>query len=89
MGPYDQRHVTLDPGLTALALRGLHERDGHYPFLDRFRRRRRSRGRLGRTQATPGGAPRRAGSPETASLWYTLFGRRRVAATGHSSSAAA
>jgi len=32
----------LDPGLTALALRGLNERDGHYPFIERFRRRRRS-----------------------------------------------
>jgi len=32
----------LDPGLTALALRGLNERDGHYPFIERFRPRRRS-----------------------------------------------
>jgi|RhiMetdeSRZDD1v2_1073273.scaffolds.fasta_scaffold1180784_2 hypothetical protein len=41
MGPYDHRRVTLDPGLTALALRALAERDGHYPFLQRFRRRAR------------------------------------------------
>ena len=41
MGPYDSRGLILDPGLTTLALRGLHERDGHYPF-DRFRPRRRS-----------------------------------------------
>ena len=40
MSAYDSRAVTLDAGLTALALRGLHERDGHYPFLDWFRRRR-------------------------------------------------
>lgn len=40
MGPYDNRQITLDPGLTALALRGLAERDGHYPFLDRVTRRR-------------------------------------------------
>ena len=39
MQTYDNRPITLDPGLTALALRGLHERDGHYPFLDRFVRR--------------------------------------------------
>ncbi len=52
MGSYDSRHVTLDPGLTAIALRGLHEREGHYPFLNRFathrwlpRRRGARRGR--------------------------------------------
>jgi len=45
MGPYDHRRVTLDPGLTALALRGLAEREGHYPFLDRFGRRRARRGK--------------------------------------------
>ena len=43
MNPYDSRRIVLDPGLTALALRGLHERDGHYPFIDRFKARRRSR----------------------------------------------
>jgi hypothetical protein len=42
MSPYDSRGLMLDPGLTALALRGLHERDGHYPFIDRFRPHRRS-----------------------------------------------
>ena len=40
MSPYDSRGLMLDPGLTALALRGLHEREGHYPFIDRFRSRR-------------------------------------------------
>jgi hypothetical protein len=35
MDSYDSRRITLDPGLTALALRGLHSRDGHYPFLER------------------------------------------------------
>ncbi len=41
MGAYDSRPVTLDPGLTALALRGLREHDSQYPFLDPFKRRRR------------------------------------------------
>jgi hypothetical protein len=45
MSPYENRGLTLDPGLTALALRGLNERDGHYPFIDRFRSRRGSRTR--------------------------------------------
>jgi hypothetical protein len=36
MKGYADPRLTLDPGLTALALRGLRERDGHYPFLDRF-----------------------------------------------------
>ena len=40
MGAYDSRHITLDPGLTALALRGLRRRDGHYPFIERHARRR-------------------------------------------------
>jgi hypothetical protein len=40
---YDNRRITLDPGLTALALRGLHRRDGHYPFIERHTRRRRPR----------------------------------------------
>jgi hypothetical protein len=34
MRTYDSQRITLDPGLTALALRGLREREGHYPFLD-------------------------------------------------------
>ena len=42
MSPYDSRGLMLDPGLTALALRGLREPEGHYPFIDRFRPRRRS-----------------------------------------------
>jgi len=45
MGAYDNRRVMLDPGLTAMALRGLHNRDGHYPFMDRLALRRRSRRR--------------------------------------------
>jgi hypothetical protein len=40
MRPYDSRHATLDPGLTALALRAVHEPDGAYPFVERFQRRR-------------------------------------------------
>jgi hypothetical protein len=41
MAQQSDRRLMLDPGITALALRGLHRRDGHYPFLDRFRSRRR------------------------------------------------
>jgi hypothetical protein len=54
MRGYDNPRLTLDPGLTALALRGLRERQGHYPFLDRVVRWRRT---------TPGAealGPRRA-----------------------------
>jgi hypothetical protein len=47
MNGYDQRRQLLDPGLTALALRGLHHRDGLYPFLER--RRPRPRRPAGRT----------------------------------------
>jgi hypothetical protein len=43
MSAYDARGLMLDPGRTALALRGLHEPDGHYPFIDRFRPRRSKR----------------------------------------------
>jgi hypothetical protein len=35
MGSYDTRRVVLDAGLTALALRGLRQPGGHYPFIDR------------------------------------------------------
>ena len=48
MGSYDNRRLTLDPGLTVLALHGLRERDARYPFLDRLVRWRRSP-RRGRT----------------------------------------
>ncbi len=51
MKPYDSRDVTLDPGLTLLALRGLRQRGGHYPFIDSWRRRRET---LSRAEA--GGA---------------------------------
>ncbi len=40
MGSYDSRQTTLDPGLTALALRGLHRRRERYPFIERHMRRR-------------------------------------------------
>lgn len=40
MGSYDSQHITLDPGLTALALRGLHSRREHYPFIERHAKRR-------------------------------------------------
>jgi hypothetical protein len=48
MNRYDTRHLTLDPGLTVLALRGLQRRDGHYPFIDAWRQRR---------EAVPTGGP--------------------------------
>lgn len=41
MSAYESRRVTLDPGLTALALRSLHERDGHYAFVAQVVRHRR------------------------------------------------
>lgn len=63
MNPYNNRHFSLDPGLTALALRAIQERDGHYPFMARFLAGGRARGRLGgRTaagrEAGRGPAPR-------------------------------
>jgi hypothetical protein len=92
MGPYDQRNVTLDPGLTALALRGLHERDGHYPFIERFRRRRQPRRRAPRSVAARESRRHHAvpaePAPESTSLWSVLFGRRRLVTSRPSSSAA-
>jgi hypothetical protein len=38
MDSYDSRRITLDPGLTALALRGLQGRPGSYPFIERHTR---------------------------------------------------
>jgi hypothetical protein len=35
MGLYDSRRLTLDPGLTALALRGVYRADERYPFIER------------------------------------------------------
>jgi hypothetical protein len=48
MNGYDSHRVMLDPGRTALALRGLRRPDGLYPFMEPFTHRRRagrSRGR--------------------------------------------
>ena len=45
MGTYDSRRLMLDSGRTALALRGLRVPEGHYPFIERFTTRRRSRSR--------------------------------------------
>ena len=53
MAAYEGPRLMLDPGLTALALRGLHEGSGHYPFLDQFRARGRSA-----TRGVPAGCPR-------------------------------
>ncbi len=52
MNGYESRGATLDPGLSVLALRSLHERDGHDPFVDQALGRRRPRGRSVRTDAT-------------------------------------
>lgn len=38
MHPYDSRRITLDSGLTALALRGLRSRSESYPFIERYAR---------------------------------------------------
>lgn len=43
MPTYDSRQMTLDPGLTVLALRGLRHADRHYPFIERHIRWRRLR----------------------------------------------
>jgi hypothetical protein len=51
MGTYDTRRLMLDPGRTALALRGLQDRKGHYPFIDPFARRRPAGPRRGAKQA--------------------------------------
>jgi hypothetical protein len=42
MGPYDSRCITLDPGRTVLALRGLRNPDRGYPFIERHVRWRRA-----------------------------------------------
>jgi hypothetical protein len=76
MGPYDARHITLDPGLTALALRGLHEREGHYPFVERFRRRRAGQRRL----APPGVRAESAPAAPRPASWRDLLGLRRLRA---------
>jgi hypothetical protein len=74
MGPYDARHITLDPGLTALALRGLHEREGHYPFVERFRRRRTGRRRPARPASLAESTP----PASRAVSWRDLLGLRRL-----------
>jgi hypothetical protein len=44
MREYDHRRITLDPGLTKLALRGVLSHHEHYPFGDRHTRWRRAWG---------------------------------------------
>lgn len=66
-GSYDTGRVTLDAGLTALALRGLDARSprAHFPFLDRHTRHRPpDRGPV------PVGAQVRSPWPSTA--WHLL-----------------
>ena len=41
MNDYGVRGAMLDSGLTALALRGLKQKEGHYPFIERFTKKRR------------------------------------------------
>lgn len=77
MGTYDSRHITLDPGLTAIALRGLHEREGHYPFLDRFVRRLRLH-RVGRASKPTGQRASAVSSP--LGVPVSLATRRRPSA---------
>lgn len=48
MSADEGRRATLDPGLTLLALRSLHDRDGHHPFVERVVRHRWPRGRRAR-----------------------------------------
>jgi len=52
MRPYDSRCITLDPGRTVLALRGLRNGREHYPFIDRHTRRRRAGAALRKLVAT-------------------------------------
>lgn len=40
MGAYDDRRATLDPGLTALALRARRGAAGRYPFVEEVARPR-------------------------------------------------
>jgi hypothetical protein len=61
MSEYDQRRITLDPGLTALALRGLHAREESYPFLDRYTRRRARAAPSNPKAIVPAGARARDG----------------------------
>jgi hypothetical protein len=64
MDVYDTRRMTLDPGLTALVLRGLSRHGEHYPFLDRHTRWR------GLSQSNRRG---------WATWFHTLFAARRRA----------
>jgi hypothetical protein len=52
MNDYGVRGVMLDSGRTALALRGLKQKEGHYPFIERFTKRRRAPHATGR-RTTP------------------------------------
>jgi hypothetical protein len=86
MKPYDSRHATLDPGLTALALRAMHERDGLYPFVERFQRggpRRRPRPARTPSRPAPAGqsAPFWPRSLRAADLFPTLVRLRRPGRT--------
>jgi hypothetical protein len=51
MNDYGVRGVMLDSGLTALALRGLTQKEGHYPFIERFTKKRRGPRPTGRRAA--------------------------------------
>ena len=68
MSAYDSHRVMLDAGRTALALRALHERDGHYPFVDPYTARRRSHSGH-RARATIHPVSRRERAWEWFGLW--------------------
>jgi hypothetical protein len=57
MNDYGVRGGMLDSGLTALALRGLTQKEGHYPFIERFTKKRRAPRPTGR-RATQSGLSR-------------------------------
>ena len=54
MKDYGVRGVMLDSGLTALALRGLKHKEGHYLFSERFTKKHRAPVRPGVERPSPG-----------------------------------
>jgi hypothetical protein len=72
MRSYDSRPITLDPGLTALALRALKNHEGQYPFVDK-RVRRKGPGR--RRQDEGKGARARGGG----AAYLLIVGREHTA----------
>jgi len=75
MSAYDSHRVMLDAGRKALALRALHERDGHYPFVDPYTARRRSPAGH-RAGLTIHSASRRERASQWSGLWRRLVAPR-------------